>query len=112
MLDHQLTDCPVIATETDPTEWVQAADVLAGQHRSRRRARRWAATARHRYPGCTVAVSRAASGRWIVLALPGTTVTVHTDSRGVGLSTSELGRIAYRVWLLRHLHQQHGRVES
>jgi hypothetical protein len=58
----------VVAVEgLSSREWLQAADVIVGRHRTRRAARRWATATRRRYPGCVLTVSRHRRGRWFVV---------------------------------------------
>jgi hypothetical protein len=101
---------PVVAVDGhDGRAWVQAADVVVGRHRSRRRARRWVRRVRHRYPGCTVAVGRHPAGRWCVIGVPGLVLV----AAGPGLPRSAagvaaLGRAVFAAWLYWHAGRDGG----
>lgn len=66
----------VVAVDGAGREWLQAADVILGTHRSRRRAARWLRRTRARYPGCVVTVAGHTGGRWCLVGLPDRTVIV------------------------------------
>lgn len=55
----------VIAVDGHSTrEWLQAADIIVGVHRTRRAARAWIRSVHHDYPGCAVAVACHEAGLW------------------------------------------------
>jgi hypothetical protein len=80
--------------------WLQAADVIVGQHRTRWAARRWVDSVRGRYPGCVVAVTRQRRNRWCLVGLPARTFVVR-GGRMDAATTVQVGRAAYRVWVER-----------
>ena len=99
MRHQRLVSRPVVVVDgLSPREWMQAADVVVGQHRSRRRARRWANAIRHTYPGCTLAISRHRSGRWWLVAAPqGRVVFATVDGH---LPPAEaLGHLGFDMWV-------------
>jgi hypothetical protein len=90
-------DAVVAVDGASARAWLQAADVIVGQHRTRHGARRWVASVRRRYPGCVVAVTRQRRGGWCLVGLPGRVFVV----RGGGFDaamTARIGRAAYHVW--------------
>lgn len=104
MRDRHLLSGPVVAVDgRSSREWMQAADIVVGQHRSRRSARRWASEIRYRYPGCTLAVSCHRSGRWWLVGDPEeriTVATVHSSHVSRVPSVEELGLVAFQTWVL------------
>jgi hypothetical protein len=69
-LNRYVTGDLVVAVDgLSSREWLQAADVIVGRHRTRRAARRWVTATRRRYPGCALTVSRHRRGRWLVIGL-------------------------------------------
>lgn len=92
---------PVVAVDgLSPREWMQAADVVVAQHRSRRSARRWAEAIQRSYPGCTLAISRHRSGRWCLVADPDGRIVVATAHSSHLPSMEALGINAFRMWAL------------
>lgn len=90
---------PVVAVDgLSPREWLQAADVVVAQHRSRRSARRWANAIRHRYPGCTLAISRHRSGRWWLLVCPDGRIVLTVVHNGRLPSAEASGRAGFHLW--------------
>jgi hypothetical protein len=97
-------DRPVVAVDGKARrEWLQAADVVVGRHRSRRSARRWVAGVWRRFPGCTVALSWHPSARRCVVGFRDHPYVVSvsgchaTDDSSAG----RLGRIAFTAWVRR-----------
>ena len=80
--------------------WLQAADVIVGQHRTRRAARRWVGSVHRRYPGCVVAVTRQARNRWCLVGLPAHTFLVRGGRMDAAMAV-QVGRAAYQVWAER-----------
>jgi hypothetical protein len=80
--------------------WLQAADVIVGEHRTRRAARRWIASIQLRYPGCLFAVARHRRGRWCLVGLPARNIVLRGGR--FDLATAEqFGRIIYHLWAAR-----------
>jgi hypothetical protein len=80
--------------------WLQAADVVVGQHRTRRQASQWIASVHRRYPRCLLAVARQRHGRWCILGLPARNILM----RGGVFNTEaaeQFGRMMYRMWAER-----------
>ncbi len=72
MAPHYTVDGVVVAVDGLSTrEWLQAADVIVGRHRTHRAARCWATATRRHYPGCVLAVSLHLRGRWMVIGVCG-----------------------------------------
>jgi hypothetical protein len=101
---RHLLDPPVVAVDGRSSRaWMQAADVVVRQHRSRWAARRWANAIRSRYPGCTLAVSRHQTGLWWLVGDADVDIVITTvhSSHGRDLPSVEVvGRIAFHVWVL------------
>lgn len=80
--------------------WLQAADIVVGEHRSRRAAKRWIASIQLRYPGCLLAVARHRRGRWCLVGLPARNLVLRGGR--FDLATAEqVGRIIYHLWAAR-----------
>jgi hypothetical protein len=79
---------------------LRAADVVIGEHRTRRQARRWVATVYRRYPHCLLAVARHRRGRWCVIGLPARDIVLR-GGRFELSDAEELGRLIYRLWSAR-----------
>ncbi len=91
----------IIGTEgTSTPGWLRSADVIVGQHRTRRQARRWISSIHHRYPHCVLAVARQRNGRWCLVALPARTIVMR-GGRFDGATSEQVGRVIYHLWLLR-----------
>jgi hypothetical protein len=89
-------DDPVVGMAGVSTPaWLQASDVIVGEHRSVLRARRWLAGIHRRYPGCVVAVARHPGGRWCLLGLRTHTVVV----RGGRLDADAAAGLGYHLFL-------------
>lgn len=80
--------------------WLHVADVVVGQHRTRRQARRWIATVQRKYPHCLFAISRQRRGRWCMVGIPARTILMRGGRFDLA-TVEQLGRIAYRLWSLR-----------
>jgi hypothetical protein len=91
----------VVATDgTSAVTWLQAADVIVGQHRTRRLGRRWIASIHRSYPGCVVAVARHRRGRWCLVGLPSRTIAIRGD-RFDAAAAVRAGHVGYVLWLVR-----------
>jgi hypothetical protein len=86
--------------DTSPQAWLGAADVLVGQHRTRREARRWITSTLKRYPGCLVAVARHRRGRWCLVGLPARNIMMR-GGRFDLVVAEQLGRVIYYLWSTR-----------
>jgi hypothetical protein len=85
---------------TSTRAWLQAADIVVGEHRTKRAARRWIASIQRRYPGCLLAVARHRRGRWCLVGLPARNLVLRGGR--FDLATAEqLGRIIYQMWAAR-----------
>jgi hypothetical protein len=91
----------IVAVEgTSDPAWLRTADIVVGQHRTRREARRWLASVDTRYPGCLLGVSRQRHGRWCLVGLPARAILVRGGR--FDLATAEqLGRVIYYLWAAR-----------
>ncbi|MGB3438296.1 MAG: hypothetical protein WBA97_06040 [Actinophytocola sp.] len=91
-------DVVVVDVRTGDRARLQAADVIIGQRRSRRGARRWVESIRRQFPGCVVAVSWSRRGRWMVLGWPGPAIHLPVGSSGEA-HAAEVGRLVYQLWI-------------
>src|SRR5262245_47665975 len=83
-----------------PPTRLDVADVVVGQHRTQRQARRWIASVQRDFPRCVFAVSRQRRGRWCMVGLPARNIVVRGGR--YDLTTAEqLGRVVYHLWWLR-----------
>lgn len=83
-----------------PGGWLAAADIVVGEHRTQRQARRWIASVLRRYPDCLLAVARQRSGRWCIVGLPARNILVRGGR--FDLATAEqVGRVIYHLWVAR-----------
>lgn len=80
--------------------WLQAADIVVGQHRTRRQARRWISSVHRRYPRCLLAVARQRRGRWCLLGLPARNIMVRGERFDLA-AAEQIGRVIYRLWAER-----------
>jgi hypothetical protein len=80
--------------------WLQAADIVIGQHRSRRQAVRWIAAAHRRYPRCVLVVARQRRGRWCIVGLPARNILMRGGTFD-NEDAEQLGRMVYRLWVER-----------
>jgi hypothetical protein len=80
--------------------WLQVADIVVGQHRTRRQARRWISTVQRRYPGCLLAVARQQHGRWCLVGLPARNILVRGGRFDLA-AAEQIGRVIYYLWDLR-----------
>jgi hypothetical protein len=85
---------------TSSVAWLAAADIVVGQHRTRRAAGRWIESVQRRYPGCLLAVAFHRRGRWCLVGLPARNILVRGGR--FDLETAEqLGRAVYYLWAAR-----------
>jgi hypothetical protein len=95
-----LQDAVVGVEGTSSPSWLRSADIVIGQHRTQRAARKWLASVDERYPGCLLAVARQRHGRWCLVGLPARTIIVRGGR--YDLATAEhLGRVIYYLWAAR-----------
>ncbi|TDV56455.1 hypothetical protein CLV71_102522 [Actinophytocola oryzae] len=92
-----MDDTVVAIYDVSERAWLQAADVIVGQHRTRWAARRWIDSVRQCYPGCVVAVTRQRRDRWCVVGLPARVFLVRGGYMDAAMSI-QIGRAAYQVW--------------
>jgi hypothetical protein len=91
----------VVAVDgVSPPAWLRAADIVVGEHRTRRQARRWIATMCRRYPDCLLAVARHHRGRWCVIGLPARDIVLRGGRFDLA-DAEQLGRMIYHLWLQR-----------
>ena len=89
---------PIVGVEGVSTlAWLQAADIVVGQHRTRRQARRWIASIHRRYPGCLLAVARQRRGRWCLVGLPARDILMRGGRYDIS-TAKQVGRIIYHLW--------------
>jgi hypothetical protein len=101
-MDRRMTvhDAIVGVEGTSSHAWLQAADIVVGEHRTRREAQRWIASIHQRYPGCVLAVARQRRGRWCLVGVPARNIVVRGGR--FDLATAEqVGRIIYHLWAAR-----------
>jgi hypothetical protein len=77
--------------------WLQSADIVVGQHRTRRQARRWISSIHRRYPECVLAVARQRRGRWCLVGLPARNIMV-TGGTFDAVAAEQVGRVIYQLW--------------
>jgi hypothetical protein len=85
---------------TSPRAWLQVADVVVGEHRTRRQARRWIASVQRDYPRCILAVARQRRGRWCMVGFPARNIVMRGGTFDL-LVAEQIGRVIYHLWLLR-----------
>lgn len=98
MTPHQEVIVGVEGTST--VAWLRAADIVVGQHRTRRAARKWIESVQQRYPGCLLAVARQQHGRWCLVGLPARNILVR-GGRFDLVTAEQLGRVIYYLWAAR-----------
>ena len=92
---------PVVGVEDVSTcAWLQAADIVVGQHRTRRQARRWIASIHRRYPGCLLAVACQRNGRWCLVGLPARDIMMRGGRYDMA-TAKQVGRIIFHLWEAR-----------
>jgi hypothetical protein len=92
----------VVAVDgVSPRAWLRAADIVLGEHRTRRQARRWIAEIYRRYPDCLLAVARQRRGRWCVVGFPARDITL-SGARFDLADAEQLGRMVYHLWSERY----------
>lgn len=84
--------------------WLQVADIVVGQHRTRRQARRWISTVQRRYPDCLLAVARQRHGRWCLVGLPARNILVRGGRFDLA-AAEQVGRVIYYLWDARRRAQ-------
>ncbi|MFL6118249.1 hypothetical protein [Actinophytocola sp.] len=91
----------VVAVDgVSPPAGLRTADIVLGEHRTRRQACRWIAAVCRRYPDCLVAVARHRRGRWCVIGLPARNIVLRGGHFELA-DAEQLGRVIYRLWLER-----------
>jgi hypothetical protein len=91
----------VVAVEgASPPVWLSVADIIVGEHRTRRQARAWIASVQSRYPGCLLAVARQRRGRWLLMGFPARNVLM-LGGRFELADAEQFGRVVYRLWSTR-----------
>lgn len=80
--------------------WLRVADIVVGEHRTRRQARRWISSVQRRYPGCLLAVARQRRGRWCLVGLPARNILVRGGRFDLA-DAEQIGRMIYFLWDLR-----------
>jgi len=91
----------VIAVDgVSPPGWLRAADIVVGEHSTRRQARRWIAMVYRRYPHCVVAAASHRRGRWCVVGLPARNIVLRGGRFDLA-DAEQLGRVVYHLWLAR-----------
>jgi hypothetical protein len=90
-------DVIVVDARTAGRAWLQAADVIVGEHRDRRRACAWVVSIRRRFPGCAVAVAWSRQGRWLVVGWHGTTIRLRGGPFD-GARAAEIGGLVHQLW--------------
>lgn len=87
-----------------PDGWLAAADIVVGEHRTQRQARRWISAVLRKYPDCLLAVARQRRGRWCIVGLPARNILVRGGR--FDLATAEqIGRGIYHLWVVRSMAQ-------
>jgi hypothetical protein len=77
-----------------------AADIVVGEHRTRRQACRWITSVYRRYPGCLLAVARHRRGRWCLIGLPARNILVRGGRFDLA-AAEQVGRVIYHLWEAR-----------
>jgi hypothetical protein len=96
---------PVVGVEGASTRpWLHAADIVVGQLRTRRQARRWISSIHRRYPGCLLAVARQRRGRWCLVGLPARNIMVRGGTFDLA-AAEQMGRVIYHLWTTRRRAQ-------
>jgi len=91
----------VVAVEgASPPTWLMVADIIIGEHRTRRQARAWIASVQRRYPGCLLAVARHRRGRWLLMGIPARNILMRGGRFDLA-DAEQLGRVLYRLWSAR-----------
>lgn len=91
----------VVAVDpTSPRTWLMVADVIIGEHRTRRQARAWIASVQRCYPGCLLPVARHRRGRWLLMGLPARNITMRGGRFDLA-DAEQLGRVVYHLWSAR-----------
>jgi hypothetical protein len=91
----------IVAVEgTSPAAWLEVADIMVAQHRTRRQARRWIASVQREYPGCLLAVVRQSSGRWCMVGFPARTILMRGGRFDLAVA-EQIGRVIYHLLSLR-----------
>lgn len=85
---------------TSTRAWLQAADIVVGEHRTRRQASRWISSTQRRYPECLFAVARQRRGRWCLVGLPARNIMVRGGRFDLA-AAEQVGRVLYHLWAAR-----------
>jgi hypothetical protein len=98
--DWRMTMATVGVEGVSERSWLRVADIVVGEHRTRRQARRWISSVQRRYPGCLLAVARQRRGRWCLVGLPARNILVRGGRFDLA-TAEEIGRVIYYLWDLR-----------
>lgn len=91
----------VVAVDgVSPRTWLMVADIIIGEHRTRRQARVWIAAVQRSYPGCLLSVARHRRGRWLLMGLPARNIEMR-GGRFDLVDAEQLGRVVYHLWSAR-----------
>jgi len=102
MADHEAV---VGVEDTSTRAWLQSADIVVGQHRTRGQARRWISSVHRRYPECVLAVARQRRGRWCLVGIPARNIMVRGGTFDA-VTAEQVGRVIYHLWDLARRRTQ------